>query len=268
MKQPLFFVAVVLLGWISAGPASLRAQTALEIMREQEKRQESPSEYSRFSMELLDANGARKERELHLWASRQANGTVRALLKFGAPSDIRNTGLLTWEQPGDAEDDQWLFLPATHNAKRITGGGKKQPFMGSDLAFEDLRPENLETHEYTLNGTADVDGAPCWIIQSVPSTEREKRDSGYTRRVLWIRQDNHTTVKSEFYGRGDKLVKSGEYSGWTQVDGRWWRATTGTIRRPDTGTSTILRALERRIGTPIDSSLFTQQALTRPLTLP
>ena len=265
MKHLLFFAVV--LGWISSGPASLRAQTAVEIMREMEKRQEAPSEYSRFSMELLDAGGSRKERELHLWAKRQENGMVRALLKFGAPSDIRNTGLLTWEQPGDAEDDQWLFLPATHSPKRITGGGKKQPFMGSDLAFEDLQPENIETHEYSISGTAEVGGAPCWIIQALPATDREKRDSGYTRRMLWVRQDHYTVVKSEFYGRGDKLVKSGEYTEWVQVDGRWWRASLGRVQRPASGTTTLLRSLERRIGAPMDASLFTQQSLIRPLTL-
>jgi hypothetical protein len=262
-------IPLFVLGGLFLSARFLTAQSALEIMQEQEKRHQSTTEYSRFSMELLDAKGARKERELHLWSARQpGNGTVRALLKFGAPSDIRNTGLLTWEQPGDTEDDQWLFLPATKTVKRITGGGKKQPFMGSDLAFEDMRPENLETHDYSITGTAEIEGATCWIIQAVPSTPREQRDSGYTRRLLWIQQDRYTTVKTEFYSRGDKLVKTGEYTGWKQTSDGVWRASLGRVHRPASGTTTLLRTLERRIGTPIEASLFTQQALTRPLVLP
>jgi Outer membrane lipoprotein-sorting protein len=264
-----FKFACCLMGVLLLGPRLPGAQSALEIMREQEKRHRSTTEYSRFTMELLDAKGSRREREVHLWISRQpGDGTVRALLKFAAPSDIRNTGLLTWEQPGDKEDDQWLYLPATKTAKRITGGGKKQPFMGSDLAFEDMRPENLDVHDYSITGTAKVEGAACWIIQAVPSTAREKRDSGYTRRLLWIRQDRYTTVKSEFYARGDKLVKTGEYSGWKQAGEGLWRASVGRVHRPSSGTTTILRTLERRIGAPMDASLFTQQALTRPLVVP
>jgi hypothetical protein len=56
-------------------------------------------------------------------------------------------------------DDQWLYLPAIKRVKRISSNNKSGPFMGSELAFEDLSSQEVEKYTYkfikkeNLNGT-------------------------------------------------------------------------------------------------------------------
>lgn len=50
--------------------------------------------------------------------------------------------------------------------------------MGTDFAFEDLRPENLPLHRYALVGSETIDGDDVFVIEATPATEREAADNG------------------------------------------------------------------------------------------
>ena len=247
---------------------SLSAQSGIEIMQEQERRHEADTEETRSVMKMISRRGERervRKREMVTYTQIGEDGLSKSLLKFTAPADIRNTGLLTWEQPEDKEDDQWLYLPAQTSPKRISGGSKKNPFMGSDLSFEDLRPENLAAHTYSVLREEEIDGDMCWVLEALPETDKEKGDSGYSKRVFWIRQDIYVTVKTEFYDRRGKLWKLGTYSDFKQVEGDLWRPAEVTMEQPGKETKTVWSFVERQINLTIDKNLFTQQGLTRPL---
>ncbi len=102
-------------------------------------------------LRLVNKAGAVKERRVARWTMNGADDLNKILIRFLAPRDVENTALLTWEAK-DGNDDQWLYLPATRNAKRIAATGKKNRFMGTDFTYEDLRPENMAVHTYTLDG--------------------------------------------------------------------------------------------------------------------
>ena len=256
-------VAPVALAVALAVPAA--AQTGLDIMKEQVKRSQTKSEEARVKLAIIDPSGKEKQRELMTVAQRDDKGLARLMLKFLSPADIRNTGLLTWEQPGDQEDDQWLFLPATKSTKRIASSSKKNAFMGTDLAYEDLRAEDLASHTYTLKGEADLGGQKCWMIEAVPSTDKEKAESGYGKRVFWVRKDNYVTVQTEFYNTSDKLVKRATFSDVVNVSGDLWRPKTARYENVDRKSATVLTTTEYKVNQPVDEALLTQQGLMRPL---
>ena len=159
---------------------------ARSILERQKELHDAPHEFVRLEMTLVDRRGRERTRELRVWNRQDDAGRTRTLLKFASPPDIRNTGVLTWEQQPPQADDQWLFLPAGNALKRIAGGGKKNQFMGTDLAFVDLRPENLDLHQYRLESEEACGEGRCWVIEALPRDDREKRDSGYSRRRLWV----------------------------------------------------------------------------------
>lgn len=244
--------------------ASLSAITGREIMDEQRRRHEASTEETRSVMKLIDSRGRERTREMVAYSRTVEGALSQSLLKFLVPSNIRNTGLLTWEQPEDKEDQQWLYLPASGRVNQISGSNKKNLFMQSDLAFEDLRPENLNAHSYELLREEEVDGEACWVIESLPATEKERGDSGYSKRTFWVRKDIYLTVKIEFFDRGGKLAKRGTYGDLEQVDGDLWRSNEITMERLRSGTKTVWSFEERRVNEPIDENLFTQQGLKRP----
>jgi outer membrane lipoprotein-sorting protein len=257
-------VAAALLAIALVAPAG--AQSGLEIMKEQERRHQAKSEESRIKVTLVDPSGKEKERELEIVSSRDQAGLSRVLLKFLGPPDIRNTGLLTWEQPADKEDDQWLYLPATRTPKRIASSSKKNAFMGTDLAYEDLRPEDLDAHTYNVLREEDLGGQKCWVIEALPSTDKEKLESGYGKRVFWVRQDLHLTVQTEFYNKSDKLFKKATLSDLADVGGGVWRAKTVRVETLDRKTATVWSTIEDKVNQKVDENLLTQQGLTRPAT--
>lgn len=258
-----FLIGIALFGLL-APSASLSAITGREIMDEQRQRHGARSEKTRSVMKLIDSRGRERSREMVTY-SRTVDGDLsQSLLKFLAPSNIRNTGLLTWEQPEDKEDQQWLYLPASKRVNQISGSNKKNLFMQSDLAYEDLRPENLDAHTYELLREEDVDGEGCWVIEALPATEKERGDSGYSKRIFWIRKDLYLTVRIDFFDRGAKLAKRGTYSQLEQVDGDLWRSNEITMERLSTGSTTVWSFTQRHVNEDIDENLFTQQGLKRP----
>ena len=254
--------AAALLAACSAAAAS--GQTGLEIMKEQSRRHQVKSEETRSKLSVLDPSGRAKDREMIVVARRGDDGLSRMMLKFLSPADIRNTGLLTWEQAGDKDDDQWLYLPATRAVKRIASSSKKNAFMGTDLAFEDLRPENLDAHTYTVLREEDLDGKRCWVIEAVPSTDKEKVESGYGKRVFWVRKDLHVTVQTEFYNRSNKLIKRATFTDLKNLADDLWRAQTARVETLDSKTATVSTTVEQKVNVEVDENLLTQQGLTRP----
>ena len=257
--------SAVVLGFFGVIPAA-QGITGLEIMQERERRHERSYEESWVSMHLYDKRGKKKEERLMVTYSRQSGRLDRRLMKFANPADIRGVGLLTWEQPAGREDDQWLYLPASKKVKRIAGSGKKNQFMGTDLAYEDLRPENLSAHDYQLVGETKVDGHKCWMIVATPKTAKEKRDSGYSKRTMYTRQDVYFTIKTEYYGKRGRLEKVGILQKVVPVAGRAYRANLAVMQRMKKGTKTIIVHRRRTLDKKLDESLFTQQGLSRPVT--
>src|SRR5262245_18954686 len=169
-------------------------------MQKHRQVQRVKDEEEQLLLRLVSKSGAVKERRVVRYTLNGASDLNKILIRFLAPRDVENTALLTWEAK-DGHDDQWLYLPATRNAKRIAAAGKKNRFMGTDFAYEDLRPENLAAHTYRATGDETLDGQECWVIESVPANERQASDTGYSKRRLWVRKDNYTLVKLEYYDK-------------------------------------------------------------------
>jgi uncharacterized protein len=183
-------------------------------------------------------------------------------VRFLAPRDVENSGLLIWEAK-DGDDSQWLYLPAVKKAKRIASSAKKNRFMGTDLAFEDLRPESLGVHDYKLLGSESIDGHDCWIIEATPATEKQASESGYSKRKLWVRKDNYWAVKREYYDKRDKLEKVQTDRKIKQIKGTVWRADEVEMQDVQNGTKTIV-TIERRVQDQgLKDSFFTETELAR-----
>ena len=254
----------LLLGLGALCLASLaQAQSGREIMEQQKERHQVDREETNVRMQIVNRSGKSKERQLSIFSFQMPDGLSKGLIKFTGPADIRDVGLLTWEQPKEKDDDQWLYIPAARRVKRIASGGKKNAFMGTDLAFEDLRPENLDAHNYKLVKNESIDGHDCYVIESTPSTSKETKESGYGKRVFWIRKDILVTLKTEFFDKKDRLIKVGTSKELVSLSGdiyRINRSETETVRKK---TKTVMIIEGRNLEPNFDESFFSQQNLSR-----
>ena len=243
------------------------AQTGREIMERQDEIHGVQVEYTDSTMTLHNAKGRTKLRRMLNYSIRTEEDQYQSLIKFVEPANVNNVGLLTWTQTAPKEDDQWLYLPASKKIKRITGGSKSNAFMGTDFAYEDMGSENLTAHKYNLIGEETVDGHDCWIVEALPGNEQQKKNSGYSKRVFWIRKDIYFTVKADFYDRRSNLKKIATYSDVAEIGGGAWRGNNVLMKDLKRKTMTELVVDKRDVQTPISASLFDPQSLKRPVSV-
>jgi len=236
--------------------------TGRQIMEKQKQLHESKDEDFRQDMLLIDRNNNTSKREVTNFYLKTPEKLTKTMIIFLAPSDVRGTGLLTWEQKA-REDDQWLYLPATGKERRIAASGKKNKFMGTDFAYEDLRPENLDTHTYNLLGSEVVGGQDCYVVEALPSTDQEKAESGYAKRKFWIRKDIFYTIKKEFYNKQGQLEKISVDEELASVSGPMWRSKKVTMEDLKAKHKTTTITTERKIDKGVPDSKFTLRELTK-----
>lgn len=177
------------------------------IMERNDAAQVSRYETSTLTMTLVNENNRQRERKLIQKIMHTEDGSRKRYIYFEKPGDVKGTKLLTLENKG-AEDTQWIFLPAIKRARQISVANNTDSFVGSELSFEDLRREKLDEHRYVLLNEETVDGKSCYVVEATPSTEKRKAESGYSRRMIWIQKDTFLALKTHFFDKHSKLLKT------------------------------------------------------------
>ena len=254
-------IVVALLALVM-GPGLARAQTGTEIMEKNRQLHRLRDEQERQVVKIVSKTGAVKERIVMRYTLTGPDDLNKSLVRFLLPRDVENTALLTWEAR-DGNADQWLYLPATKKPKRIAASGKKNRFMGTDFSYEDLVQENLAVHRYRLVGRESVDGQECYVVEAVPATERQAADTGYSKRRIWVRTDNHLVIKRELYDRAGRLEKVETRRKLVNVRGTAWRADEAEMQDVQQGTKTVVVIESRSVERGLTGDFFTEAELTR-----
>ena len=217
-------------------------------------------------MVLINAQGEKRERKLANIVKLEPNGVdSKTVAKFLEPADVRGTGFLQVEH-SDADDDQWIFLPALQKSRRLVANNKKDSFFGSDISYGDISLPKVDTYSHTLKGSEAVDGFDCYIVESVPATDQLKDDTGYSKKISWIRKDNFMEAKVDYYDLNGELLKTQLATDHHQVEKNpdHWLAETREVTNVQTGHKTLFTFEKVQAGIPIDDSVFTTRQLERP----
>lgn len=180
--RALYYLVVAAIAIVISSPA-LNAQelSGRDIMDEVSKRHDRPYETENQAMTLIDKSGNTEERTLRRYAREVDGGLYRYLVVFDEPAGVRGVALLTWQNRG-ASDDQWIHLPAYgRQMKRSAEGGKRNYFMGTDFAFEDMTSEDRskfhyerqpdETVEIKDQTGAVVETVDAYVVDAYPKDE-------------------------------------------------------------------------------------------------
>ena len=186
----------------------------------------------------------------------------KSLIRFLEPADVRGTSYLTWSyDDAGLNDDMWVYLPAESLIRRISGGGKKGAFMRSDLANEDLEARAVDDDIHELKGETSIHAAECYIIESVPRKEL-KKETNYSKRILYIRKDIYLPSVIEYYDKRGKLLKKATYGGFEEIDSIW-TITKIMVETPRRKTRTLIQRSEISYNQGLEKSLFQQSNLIR-----
>lgn len=234
----------------------------LEIAREQDRRGSGFHDLrADLRMVLISKRDETSERQLGM---RVLEGTGnqegdKSLMLFRSPPDVRGTALLTWSYK-NRDDDQWLYLPALRRVKTIASQNKSGPFMGSEFAYEDMRPQEVEKYSYEyLRDESCGDGLECFVVARYPVSEH----SGYTKQITWIDKAEYRTQKVEYYDRKKSHLKTLRNTGFEHHQDEWWRPSRMSMQNHQTGKATDLHWNNYRFDTGLTEADFSRNSLKR-----
>lgn len=163
--------------------------TGAEIMEEVDRRhQQFPYIYEEQSMVMVDRNGDRDTRRARRYSRVEKDGSVRFLLLFDYPKEVKGVALLALRNP-DGKTSKYIYLPA-YGQQLLESAGEESGdnFLGTDFSVENLTGEVLGEHHYLRREDQEVDGIKYFIVDVYKAG-----DSLRKKRVLrrhHVQQDN------------------------------------------------------------------------------
>ena len=242
------------------------ALSGREIMEKVNARDEGDRSTGEMEMILIDKKGKKRVRKLKTFGRKKDKDT-QSLMFFLSPADVKNTGFLTYDyNESGKDDDQWLYLPALRKTKRIAAGDKSGSFMGSDLNYSDMTTPDLDLYDYTLMKETEVRGNKVWQIKAVPKSKDEAKKSGYSKSVIFIRQDNYVMIRAVRWVYKKRRNKYLDVKKLEKIDGIWvsteMHVTTKTGKK--TLHKTILKQKNIRFNQDeVNANLFTVRRLEK-----
>lgn len=214
-----------------------------------------------FVLETKD--GGKRVRKASMASKLQANGTdTMRLVKFETPADIRGTSTLLIERSAH-DDDMWVYLPAMKRVRRLVASSKKDSFIGTDFSYGDVMGYKVSDWKHTLIAEQSRDGVPHYVIESVPRDDTVRTNTGYAKRVTWIRKDNLATSFVEVEDVGRRPYKRFIFSDIQAMDaanGKWQPMKAVGINL-QSGHSTTIVFSRFKVGEPLSDDLFSANAM-------
>jgi hypothetical protein len=158
---------------------------------------------ARIRMVLTDAGGSHSERALEV-IGRKKNGQSQSLVRFTSPQDVAGTAFLLLEKSKD-ETEQYLYVPALKRTRRIAGRERDGSFMGSDFSYADLQGLQPSDGQDERLPDEKIGNDNCYVISS---TIHANAKLPYGKVVAWIRQGDFIALRTKFFDRAGKLVKT------------------------------------------------------------
>ena len=215
------------------------------------------------SMLLINDKGQQRERRNTTVVALQANGVdSKFAVKFSTPADIRGTAFLQVEH-SEGDDDLWIYLPALKKSRRLVASNKKDSFVGSDFSYGDILLPRVDLYRHALLRAETIDGHDCFVVESTPANELVKRNSGYSRKITWVRKDSFLESKVEYFDLSGRLLKTQRITGHELIepDTQRWLARSREMTNHQSGHSTVLRFDNVEIGAALSDELFTSRFL-------
>ncbi len=194
-----------------------------EIMQQvQTRHQQFPYIYEEQSMMLQDRNGDRDTRKARRYSKVEKDGTVRFLLLFDYPEEVKGVALLANRDP-DGHTTKQVYLPALgERLIESTGEGSNESFLGTDFSVENLTGEILSEHFYQRRNNEEIEGAKHFVLDVYKLEDEQKKEQVLRRH--FIREDNLYITLTHHFDKQGRLSRIQSHHDLKAVDGDMWRA--------------------------------------------
>jgi len=125
----------------------------------------------------------------------------KAIMKYHAPQDVRHLGYLVINKE-DGSEDQFVYRPSSRRVQRINLRG--EAIFGTDFAFEDIIPQELEDATYKRLPDSEVNGTAVYTVEVTPKKEQ---DSEYSKFDVYASQDTFVALRVIYWDQDGLRIK-------------------------------------------------------------
>jgi outer membrane lipoprotein-sorting protein len=212
-----------------------------------------------ISMSIVDSGGGERAREMVMVRkdTGEDGGDQKYFIYFKEPGDVREMTFMVFKNVGK-EDERWLFVPSVKLIRKIAADDKRSSFVGSDFVYEDVSGRSVDQGNHSLEGEAEVDGRAVYVVKSTPNDNVE-----YTYKKLYIDKENYLPLKEEFFGEGDKLIRTFTATNIADIDG-FPTPMTRTMENHVSGGKTVITIEEAKYNVGLNERDFSERRMRRP----
>ena len=241
--------------------------SGLAVMEQLVGRDEGTQVSRDLKMELTARSGT--SRIQHTRGFRKYFGEEkRTVIFYLKPTNVKGTAFLTYDYPDPTvDDDQWLYLPALRKVRRISASNRGDYFLGTDLAYEEIKKENkveLSDYHFTAKGSGVIEGISALIVEGIPRDDEISDELGYGRVVWHVDPEIWMSRITEFWDVNGNHLKTIRLVEVEKVDGIWTTIKL-SVKNHKTGHSTFFTFSNIDYTTEIEDRVFEQSMLRRGL---
>ncbi len=194
-----------------------------QIMEEAYRRHEQfPYVYEEQSIVMVDSRGQRDTRQARRFSRVEEDGTVKFLLLFDSPEEVKGVTLLAIRDT-NGKTTKSFYLPAfgeTFIESTSTGSGAN--FLGTDFSVEDLTAEVLSDYRYVRQEDTEINQIKYFVIHIYALSD--DITAVPPLRQHFIRQDNFYITHTDYFDRQGRVHKRQRHYDLRQLDADMWRA--------------------------------------------
>lgn len=199
--------------------------TGRRIMEEVVKRHEMARYvFEEQTMIMMDFAGNRDVRKIRRFSRVEEDETIKFLLVFDNPPEVRGVALLAIRKKG-GDIESSIYMPA-FGKKLISNAGENGggDFLGTDFTVNDLTAEVLSDFRYVRTEDRKISKVSFFVVEAMPLNAKVERSTGYRLRRHFIRQDNLFIIRTDYFDRRGRFLKRQTYHDLKKVDVEMWRA--------------------------------------------
>ena len=160
---------------------------------------------STVTLTITEKSGSVRTRKLNMSTKSYDDGTIKRMVKFLDPADVRGTAMLIIDNQ-NAQDDMWIYLPALKKTRRIVSTEKGKSFMSSEFSNADM--SSGSNADFTIRHMPESGKNDTWVIESVPVTDEKADEYGFSKKVTFLDKKSLVTKKIDFYNFDNELFKT------------------------------------------------------------
>lgn len=218
---------------------------------------------ARFRARLTIAarSGSARSRTLE-GVSKSIDGgdALARLVRVAAPADMRGVGTLTIDRRS-APDDLWVYLPALRRVRRLVASNRRDAWMGSDFSYGDIVGHDVSEWRHVIARRERLAEEPCVVIESTPARASVASETGYARRLSWLRESDSFILRTAYFDLSNSPLKTVEASQIRLLDRAGNKSQAMRVTMTGARSTSVLAFESFEINVPVDNAAVAPTAL-------